>query len=64
MEQSPCVRICTLNAAKLCIGCGRNVYEIQNWETFVDETKRTIKLLLKDRLAEMLQEMRAKRLQQ
>lgn len=63
MERSPCVRICTLNADKICIGCGRNLEEIQNWETFSDETKLTIKAQLKERLSEILQKMRAKRLQ-
>lgn len=54
MEQSPCVRICTLNTENVCIGCGRNTEELKNWATFSDETKRTIKLQLQDRLEEIL----------
>ncbi|MCX7352461.1 MAG: DUF1289 domain-containing protein [Proteobacteria bacterium] len=49
MEQSPCVRICTLNTENVCIGCGRNTEELKNWATFSDETKRTIKAQLKAR---------------
>lgn len=63
MESSPCVRICTLNADNICIGCGRNAYEIQNWVNFSDETKRTIKLQLKDRLKDILEKLRTKRKQ-
>jgi|LauGreSuBDMM15SN_2_FD.fasta_scaffold745123_2 predicted Fe-S protein YdhL (DUF1289 family) len=63
MEQSPCVRICTLNEDKLCIGCGRNIEEIKNWTTFSDDCKNTVKSQLKGRLSEILEKMRAKRLQ-
>ncbi len=61
MEQSPCVRICTLNTENVCIGCGRNVEELKNWATFSDETKRTIKAQLKARLDVMLIEIRKKK---
>ena len=54
MEQSPCVRICTLNTDNICIGCGRNADELKNWINFSDETKRTIKLQLQGRLEEIL----------
>lgn len=64
MEQSPCVRICTLNNDKICIGCGRNTDEIRNWSTFSDEEKHNVKNQLKARLDEILQKMRAKRMQQ
>ena len=61
MEQSPCVRICTLNTENVCIGCGRNTEELKNWATFSDETKRTIKAQLKDRLDVMLIKIRKQR---
>lgn len=64
MEQSPCVRICTLNDDKICIGCGRSADEIKNWSTFSDESKMLIKAQLKKRLEEILQKMRTKRMQQ
>jgi predicted Fe-S protein YdhL (DUF1289 family) len=61
MEQSPCVRICTLNTENVCIGCGRNTEELKNWATFSDETKRTIKAQLKARLDVMLIKIRKKK---
>lgn len=64
MEQSPCVRICTLNNDNICIGCGRSTQEIKNWTTFSDEEKRNVKGQLKQRLDDILQKMREKRMQQ
>ncbi len=58
MEKSPCVRICVLNADKVCIGCGRNAYEVQNWINFSDEIKKAVKSKLSDRLAVMLTDLR------
>ncbi|MCX7343440.1 MAG: DUF1289 domain-containing protein [Proteobacteria bacterium] len=63
MGQSPCVRICTLNDDKVCIGCGRNIDEIKNWSAFSDESKIVIQSQLKGRLDDILQKMRAKRMQ-
>ena len=63
MEQSPCVRICTLNHDNICIGCGRNAEEIKNWSIFSDDEKRSVKNQLKKRLENLLQKMRAKRMQ-
>lgn len=28
---SPCNKICTLNAAQVCIGCGRHIDEVAVW---------------------------------
>lgn len=28
---SPCIRRCTLNAADVCVGCGRSLEEIKQW---------------------------------
>jgi predicted Fe-S protein YdhL (DUF1289 family) len=61
MEPSPCIKICTLNTEKVCIGCGRNAEELKNWATFSDETKRTIKAKLKARLDVMLIKIRKKK---
>jgi predicted Fe-S protein YdhL (DUF1289 family) len=34
MIESPCVKICTLDArSSLCLGCGRTVDEIARWST-------------------------------
>jgi predicted Fe-S protein YdhL (DUF1289 family) len=29
--ESPCVRICALNASDICLGCGRSIVEITRW---------------------------------
>lgn len=58
MEKSPCVRICTLSADRICIGCGRNSYEIQNWINFSDEIKKAVKSKLAERLTAMLMDLR------
>ncbi len=32
MTESPCVKICTLDArSRLCLGCGRTIDEIARW---------------------------------
>jgi predicted Fe-S protein YdhL (DUF1289 family) len=28
---SPCVKICELDAAQVCVGCGRSIGEIAEW---------------------------------
>ncbi|MFZ0355415.1 MAG: DUF1289 domain-containing protein, partial [Pseudolabrys sp.] len=41
MIQTPCVKICTLDARMgLCLGCGRTVGEITRWTT-MSATERT-----------------------
>jgi len=44
MIESPCVKICTLDAQTgLCLGCGRTVDEIANWiDMSVAERARVI----------------------
>jgi predicted Fe-S protein YdhL (DUF1289 family) len=39
MVESPCVKICELNAAGFCNGCGRNRSEITNWMSMSDAQK-------------------------
>jgi|APFre7841882630_1041343.scaffolds.fasta_scaffold37814_2 predicted Fe-S protein YdhL (DUF1289 family) len=39
MVESPCVKICELNAAGFCIGCGRDGAEIANWMAMSDAEK-------------------------
>jgi uncharacterized protein len=41
MIETPCVKICTLDArAGLCLGCGRTVDEITRWSS-MNMTERT-----------------------
>lgn len=30
---SPCVRLCTLNDADVCVGCGRTLDDIRQWRS-------------------------------
>ena len=34
---SPCVSICTLDEAEICLGCGRTLEEISYWSTYSKE---------------------------
>jgi predicted Fe-S protein YdhL (DUF1289 family) len=40
--ESPCVNVCKLDAARVCIGCGRSVAEIRDWKASSDGAKRRI----------------------
>jgi len=39
---SPCVNVCTLDAQKVCIGCGRTIEEIAVWSRLSDEERRAV----------------------
>jgi predicted Fe-S protein YdhL (DUF1289 family) len=42
MIESPCVKICTLDArSRLCLGCGRSIDEIARWSamTLVERSR-------------------------
>jgi len=39
---SPCVNVCTLDARKVCIGCGRSIEEIAVWSRLGDEERRAV----------------------
>ena len=52
MIESPCVKICTLDArAGLCLGCGRTVAEIAAWSAMTDGERARIMGELSGRLA-------------
>ena len=40
--ESPCVNVCTLDAHKVCIGCGRTIEEIAVWSRLGDEERRAV----------------------
>ncbi|OJT96235.1 MAG: DUF1289 domain-containing protein [Alphaproteobacteria bacterium 65-7] len=41
--QSPCVKICTYDAASgLCSGCGRTLAEIGGWAAMTDDQRRAV----------------------
>ncbi len=40
MVESPCIKICELNGAGICVGCGRTRAEIGAWTQMSDAQKR------------------------
>jgi predicted Fe-S protein YdhL (DUF1289 family) len=52
MTESPCVKICTLDARSgLCLGCGRTIDEIAQWTTMSAEERQRLMTELPGRLA-------------
>jgi hypothetical protein len=52
MIDSPCVKICTLDARSgLCLGCGRTISEIGQWAKMSAEERRRVMAELPLRLA-------------
>ena len=52
MVESPCIKICTLDARSgLCLGCGRTIGEIAQWTTLSAEERRRVMAELPARLA-------------
>ncbi len=41
---SPCIRCCTLNSQDVCVGCGRTLEEIKQWQNY-SENEKTEKML-------------------
>ncbi|WP_270936027.1 DUF1289 domain-containing protein [Falsiroseomonas oryzae] len=40
--RSPCVKLCVLDAANVCEGCGRSLDEIAAWPAADEATRRAI----------------------
>ena len=52
MIESPCVKICTLDARSgLCLGCGRRIDEIARWTAMSDAERARVMQELPWRLA-------------
>jgi hypothetical protein len=52
MIETPCVKICTLDArAGLCLGCGRTVDEITRWSSMSASERASVMRELAPRLA-------------
>jgi uncharacterized protein len=52
MIETPCVKICTLDArAGLCLGCGRTVDEITRWSSMNTSERARVMAELPARLA-------------
>jgi hypothetical protein len=48
---SPCVQICALDAADICLGCGRSRDEITRWMRASAAERRAIREAARERLA-------------
>jgi uncharacterized protein len=51
MVQSPCNKICTLNAECVCVGCGRSRAEIGAWSQLSEAEKAKVVKKAGERLA-------------
>jgi predicted Fe-S protein YdhL (DUF1289 family) len=40
--QSPCTKVCTLDAQGVCIGCGRELSEIARWSQMTADEQREV----------------------
>lgn len=40
--ETPCRNLCTLDARKICVGCGRTVDEIVRWRGMTDAQRRAV----------------------
>jgi predicted Fe-S protein YdhL (DUF1289 family) len=47
--QSPCISVCCLNEADVCIGCWRHVGEITAWRGMDDQQRREVLRLAAER---------------
>jgi predicted Fe-S protein YdhL (DUF1289 family) len=47
--QSPCIRVCVLDDANLCIGCLRNLTEIASWADMTSAEQWRLLKVLKER---------------
>lgn len=48
--ESPCVRICALNASDVCLGCGRTIAEITQWYGMSNDERSRIMAELPQRI--------------
>lgn len=40
--ESPCIKVCTLDAQGICLGCGRNLDEIAGWSGMAADERRAV----------------------
>lgn len=53
MIETPCIKICTLDArSRLCLGCGRTIDEIAAWGTMAAAERKRVMDELPARLAQ------------
>jgi predicted Fe-S protein YdhL (DUF1289 family) len=49
--ESPCIKVCQLNAGQVCTGCGRTIDEIAQWSGANASQQRQIVAAARQRLA-------------
>jgi predicted Fe-S protein YdhL (DUF1289 family) len=49
--KSPCINVCTLDRAEVCVGCGRHIDEIAAWGSATPQLKLRIVEAARRRLA-------------
>ena len=52
--ESPCIKVCVLDADNVCVGCGRLLQEIADWSRMTATERRAVR----DRAAARLQSRR------
>jgi len=58
--ESPCTKVCVIDpSARLCLGCGRSLAEIERWLAFTAEQRAQIMAELPRRLAARLRPLSA-----
>ncbi len=48
--QSPCIKVCVLDASRVCTGCGRTLDEIAAWSRLKPEEQHAICINAAERL--------------
>ena len=51
--ESPCVNVCVMDAADLCLGCGRTIDEIAGWSSGSPAWRRDVMAALPERMARL-----------
>lgn len=59
MIDTPCDKVCKLNANQICIGCGRTVDEISSWRHLSVADKQQVIELAKIRLKTIVERKNA-----
>lgn len=50
--ESPCIKVCVLDARSLCVGCGRTLDEIAAWSRLSADEQRAVRAKAAERLGE------------
>jgi predicted Fe-S protein YdhL (DUF1289 family) len=59
MIDTPCSKVCKLNASEICVGCGRTVSEVASWMSLSVAERQEVKELAKIRLKTIVERKNA-----